>query len=236
MTENKKDLSTKSHIQFMEPIFNKQYTVLLHHDIFHNFHHGTAELIEYPYFRHYGFENTLDPREPQKINYSNIKNLLDPLYFLDAIHKEQDGWAWFFKTTELPTPPPGIEKQKVSIKISCPAMEEHKKRPIEHSHENQSHKKPKINPYANIIHACSSQCCISFPHSTPKSKLFTTPTKWCGVCITEYDIDKMFKIINSGDGNKTFISYKIENKKWMISDFEIILKSDTPFEFLPKLE
>ena len=234
MTENNKEISPtiKPHIQFMEPIFTKQYTVVLHHDFFQNYHHGTAELTEYPYFRHYGMENSIDPSQRQKINYSNIKNL-DPLYFLNAIHREQDGWAWLVKNTQLP--PPGIEeKQNISIKISYPTIEQHKKRPIEqHSDENQSHKKPKINPYANIIHVCSSQCCVSFPHFT--NKLFTTP-KWCGVCTTEYKIDKMFKIINSGDGNKTFLSYKLENKKWMIFDFELILKSDTTFEFLPKLE
>jgi hypothetical protein len=220
MTENNREISPtiKPHIQFIEPIFTKQYTVVLHHDLFVNYHHGTLELLDYPYFRHYGLENTFDPNEHHKINYSNIKKL-DPLYFLDAIHREQDGWYWLFKHIELP--PPGMEN---------------KKRPIEDSDEDQSHKKQKItsscsNP--NIIHVCSSQCCVSFPHSTPKR--FTTP-KWCGVCTTEYHIDKMSKIINSGGGNKTFLSYKLENQKWVLYDLELILKSDTTFEFLPKLE
>ena len=144
MTENNMEISPtiKPHIQFIEPIFTKQYTVVLHHDFFQNYHHGTAELTEYPYFRHYGLENTVDPNERHKINYSNIKNL-DPLYFLDAIHREQDGWAWFFKNIELP-PPPGMEKLKFNIKIPNQGMEEYKKSPIEDSDQDQSYKKPKI--------------------------------------------------------------------------------------------
>jgi len=209
MTKNNREISpTKPHIQFIEPIFTKQYTTVLHHDLLVNYHHGTLELMDYPYFRHYGLENTFDPNEHHKINYSNIKNL-DPLYFLDAIHREQDGWHWLFKHIELP--PPGMEN---------------KKRPIEDSDEDQSHKKQKITSSCPIIHACSSLCCVSFPHDTPKSKQFITP-KWCGICATEYDIDKMFKIINSGGGNKTFLSYKLENQKWVLYDLKLTFNSHT---------
>ena len=230
MTQNNKEISPViSGIRFMEPAFNTQYSIVLHHDKLYNYN-GTEELVNYPYFRHYGIINTTAEKN-LPVNYQNT-NLYDPLDFLKSIHLEQDGWHWLLITTT------DSEKNHISdpntnylTKISIP---ENRKRNFEDSKEKYSHdqeikryhKKLRQNYEKTIVpimHVCSSTCKASFHKRPSSTNQFTNPP-WCGVCAMQYFGDYMMKVINNGD-NRLFITYhlgvKHEKLKWVITNLEM---------------
>ena len=227
MTENNKEISPViSGIRFMEPAFHTQYSIVLHHDIFCNHKYGPEELVNYPYFRHYGILNTTAEKNNLPVNYQHT----DPLDFLESIHFEQDGWYWLLITTtdsrEYKYP-----DTDYLTNISIP---ENRKRKFEDCAENHSHdqeieryQKKLLQNYEKtivpIIHVCSSSCRASFRKKSLPTNQFTNPP-WCGVCAMQYFGDYMMKIINNGN-NKLFITYhlsvKKEKLKWVITNLEM---------------
>ena len=230
MTENNKEISPViSGIRFMEPAFHTQYSIVLHHDTFYNHKYGTEELVNYPYFRHYGIINTTAEKNNLPVNYQHT-DLYDPLDFLESIHFEQDGWHWLLLTTTDSEEYNYLDTNYL-ITISIP---ENRKRNFEDCTEKYSHDQ-KIERYQKklcqnyektivpIIHVCSSTCKASFRKRSSSTNQFTNPP-WCGVCAMQYFGDYMMKIINNGD-NKLFITYRLgvkrNNLKWTITNVEI---------------